>query len=182
MHSKKREQSNLYIVGFMGTGKSSVGRSVAERLGMISIDSDHQIENSVGLTVSEIFEKLGEDKFRQLERDFIEEGHPETGSVVSCGGGMVTCPGLPELLNRKGVVVCLCASVQTILQRTSINQNRPLLNSPNPGDRIKNLLLEREAAYEKFGTRISTDNLDIQEVADCVAGVYFEQTGPRDVY
>ncbi len=177
MSSKKKERPNLYIVGFMGTGKSSVGRLVGDKLGMISIDSDSEIENSVGWPISEIFQKLGEARFRELELDFIVEGHPDSGCVVACGGGMVTQPGLAELLNRKGVVVCLYASVQTILKRTSINQNRPLLNTSDPAKRIRNLMLERKAAYEKCGSRISTDNLDIQEVADCVSEVYSDRIG-----
>ncbi|AWT59681.1 MAG: shikimate kinase [Rhodospirillaceae bacterium] len=175
MCSKKKERPNLYIVGFMGTGKSSVGRLVADCLGMIFIDSDREIENSVGRTISQIFEKSGEATFRKLERDFIVEGHPNSGCVVACGGGMITQSELPELLIRKGVVVCLYASVETILQRTSNNQTRPLLNTSDPENRIKNLILEREDAYGSFNVKISTDDLDIQEVAACVSEVYSDQ-------
>ena len=175
MHSDTRKRPNLYIVGFMGTGKSSVGRLVARQLQMTYIDSDREIESSVGQTIAEIFKREGEIRFRALERHFLEEGHPQSGCVVSCGGGMVTQAGVPELLNGKGVVVCLYASVQSILQRTSFSRNRPLLNVPDPAERIQSLLLEREIAYAQCGTGIATDNRNIQEVVAHVARIYSEK-------
>lgn len=78
---------NLYLLGFMGTGKSSVGRKVAARLKLKFLDSDAEIEKSAGMQINDIFAKYGEEKFRQMERDFMESGHPESGCVISCGGG-----------------------------------------------------------------------------------------------
>ena len=80
---------NLYLVGFMGTGKSTVGRQVARQMGFEFIDSDHEIERRQGQPVSQIFAEQGEAKFRALEREFIEHGHPAQKCVVSCGGGLV---------------------------------------------------------------------------------------------
>ena len=79
---------NLYLLGFMGTGKSSVGRKVAARLKLKFLDSDAEIEKSAGMQINDIFAKYGEEKFRQMERDFMESGHPESGCVISCGGGL----------------------------------------------------------------------------------------------
>src|SRR5258708_3580274 len=107
--------ANLYLVGFMGTGKTTVGRITAQRLGVALLDSDHEIERLRGKPVARIFAEEGEAVFRSLEREFIERGHPSSRTVVACGGGLVTQPGLLELLQKKGVVICLQASIETIL-------------------------------------------------------------------
>src|SRR5436190_14482731 len=110
---------NLYLVGFMGTGKSTVGRAVAQKLGFELLDSDHEIERECGKTIAEIFAAEGEALFRTRERKFIEQGHPATRTVVSCGGGLVVQPGMLPVLQDKGVVICLHAAIETILARTA---------------------------------------------------------------
>ena len=164
---KKKPQSekpNLYLVGFMGVGKSAIGRKVAKELGFKFIDSDHEIETKVGKKIPQIFESEGEARFRQYEREFIESGHPETNCVISTGGGLVVQPGMKDLLKEKGVVICLFASVESILERTSRNSNRPLLQVENPEERIRSLLAEREPIYMDAGACISTDGRTIPEV------------------
>src|SRR5580704_10749523 len=99
----------------MGTGKTTVGRAVAHRLGFRCVDSDHEIERRAGKSVTEIFAQDGEAAFRSLERWFVEEGHAPERLVVACGGGLVVQPGMLERLGQKGVVVCLHASIETIL-------------------------------------------------------------------
>ncbi len=89
---------NLYLVGFMGTGKTTIGRAVAQRLGFELLDSDHEIEREQGRTIADIFAQDGELAFRAMERRFVEGGHPATGTVVSCGGGLVVQPGMLDLL------------------------------------------------------------------------------------
>src|SRR6185312_3665550 len=108
---------NLYLVGFMGTGKSTVGRAAAQRLGFDFVDSDHEIERKAGKTIAEIFAQDGEPAFRAAEREFVEGGHAPRRLVVACGGGLVVQPGLAELLAERGVIVCLHASAETILAR-----------------------------------------------------------------
>ena len=108
---------NLYLVGFMGTGKTTVGRAVAQRLGFHLLDSDHEIERLQKKNIPEIFTQDGEPAFRALEHAFIERGHPAQRTVVACGGGLVVQPGMLDLLQSKGVVVCLHASIETILAR-----------------------------------------------------------------
>jgi len=155
---------NLYLVGFMGVGKSAIGRRVARELGFRFVDSDAEIEKRVGMRIPEIFETEGEARFRELEREFVEGGHPETGCVVSCGGGLVVQPGMSEALKARGVVVCLFASPESIVERTGRNKNRPLLNVPNPEERVRQLLAEREPIYMRAGTCITTEGRSIAEV------------------
>jgi shikimate kinase len=156
---------NLYLVGFMGTGKTTVGRAAAMRLGFQALDSDHEIERQQGKTVAQIFAREGEAAFRALERKFIEHGHPDRGVVLACGGGLVVQPGMLERLNAKGVVICLHASLDTILRRTAQGRTRPLLDVENPSARIRQLYLEREPLYKRAGTVILTDSRPLHDIA-----------------
>jgi len=167
-----REDVNLYLVGFMGTGKSTVGRAVAPRIGFRWIDSDHEIERVQGRTVPEIFQQAGEAAFRAMEREFIERGHPATRTIVSCGGGLVAQPGmLGELLGR-GVVVCLHASLETVLERTSQRQNRPLLEVEDPFARIRELYAAREPVYRRAGSLVLTDGRSLPDIVAHVTRVW----------
>ncbi|MEY4812997.1 MAG: hypothetical protein RLZZ162_70 [Verrucomicrobiota bacterium] len=156
---------NLYLVGFMGTGKSTVGRAVAHKLGFHMVDSDHEIERQQKKTIPEIFAQEGEAAFRAMERAFIESGHTGERTVVSCGGGLVVQPGMLGMLQSRGVVVCLHASVETILARTSRQQNRPLLVAENPEERIRTLFAQREPIYRQSGTVILTDSRPLLDIA-----------------
>jgi shikimate kinase len=155
---------NLYLVGFMGTGKTTVGRAVGQRLGFHVLDSDHEIERQQGKSIPEIFAQDGEPAFRALERAFIERGHPAERTLVACGGGLVVQPGMLELLQEKGVIVCLHASLETILQRTARHRNRPLLDVEDPAERIRTLYAAREAIYKRSGTMILTDARPLQDI------------------
>ena len=150
---------NLYLVGFMGTGKTTIGRAAAQRLGFRLLDSDHEIERIRGKSVADIFTQEGEPAFRALEREFILQGHSAAGCVVACGGGLVIQPGMLEAMQQRGVVVCLHASIETILKRTQGNRTRPLLNGEvDPLVRIRELYAVREPVYKRAGTVILTDS------------------------
>lgn len=164
MHEMNPEDVNLYLVGFMGTGKSTVGRAAAQKLGFVLLDSDHEIERQQGKTIPDIFAGEGESAFRAMERDFIEHGHPPERTIVSCGGGLVIQPGMLELLQTKGVVICLHASLETILARTARQRNRPLLNVENPEERVRTLYAAREPIYRQSGTMILTDARPLSEI------------------
>jgi shikimate kinase len=166
---------NLYLVGFMATGKSTVGRVLASRLGYDFLDSDTRIEHEVGMAVSQIFEREGEEAFRRYERQFVESGHPANHCVIACGGGLVTQPGMIELLKKKGVVICLYATTQTILERTRGNRNRPLLEVEDPARRIQELLKAREPFYRKAGTLVLTDNRTLGDVVDHLKRIYMRE-------
>jgi shikimate kinase len=163
---------NLYLVGFMGTGKTTVGRAVAMRLGFRALDSDHEIEREKGRSVAQIFAGEGETAFRALERKFAEQGHPDRGAVVSCGGGLVVQPGILDLLRAKGVIICLHATLETILQRTALSRTRPLLEVADPMARIRQLYAEREAIYKRAGTVILTDHRPMHDVVLHVLRTY----------
>lgn len=163
---------NLYLVGFMGTGKTTVGRAVAHKLGFALVDSDAAIERLQGRTIAEIFAQEGEPAFRAMEREFVARGHPGERTVVACGGGLVVQPGMLEALQAKGVVVCLHASVETILARTARHQHRPLLLTENPEERIRALFAQREPIYKRSGTVILTDARPLAEIVDHVIRVW----------
>ena len=155
---------NLYLVGFMGTGKTTVARAVGQKLGFQVIDSDHEIERLKGKTIPEIFAQEGEPAFRALEREFVERGHPSERTIIACGGGLVVQPNMLQLLKRKGVIVCLHASVETILARTARHRNRPLLAVDDPEERIRTLYAAREPIYKQSGTVILTDSRPLHDI------------------
>lgn len=155
---------NLYLVGFMGTGKTTVGRALAQKIGFQVLDSDHEIERVRGKTIPDIFAQDGEPAFRKMEREFIERGHPATRTIVACGGGLVVQPGMLELLRSKGVVICLHASIETILARTARHRNRPLLAVEDPEERVRTLYAAREATYRNSGTLILTDHRPLHDI------------------
>ena len=173
MNQKKQKfRPNLYLVGFMGVGKSAVGSRLARELNYSFFDSDEVIEKRVGKTIPEIFAEYGEAVFRSYELEFIESGHPEEGCVVSCGGGLVVQEGMSERLKSKGVVICLFASVESIVRRTRRNNNRPLLNVDDPEARIRELFAAREQIYMNAGICISTEGRSISEVVKHVLRTY----------
>jgi shikimate kinase len=165
MHAgNKTPRPNLYLVGFMGVGKSALGRRAARVLGYRFIDSDQAIEQSAGKKIPEIFKEAGEPAFRRMEREFIEQGHPDEGCVVACGGGLVVPPGMSDLLKSKGVVICLFASAERIVERTSRNKNRPLLDVDDPAAKVRELLAEREPIYLNAGIGMSSEGRSMAEV------------------
>jgi shikimate kinase len=169
---------NLYLVGFMGTGKTTVGRAVAHRLGFRYVDSDQEIERLAGRSVADLFAAEGEAAFRARERSFIAAGHPDDGTVVACGGGLVVQPGILDLLRTKGVVVCLHASIETILERTARHGKvRPLLDHADPEARARALYAEREPIYRMAGTVVLTDSRPLSEVVAHVIRVWRRDAG-----
>ena len=170
-----RRAPNLYLIGFMGVGKSAVGRNVARQLSMDFIDSDAAIEGREGRSIAEIFAADGEVAFRTMEQVFVEEGHPPHGVVVACGGGLPLNPAVRERLLEKGVVICLFASVETILQRTRSSDKRPLLQTEDPEGRIRKLLQERESVYMETGIGVCADGRTLGEIARNVIRIYRDQ-------
>jgi len=165
-------ETNLYFVGFMGTGKTTVGHAVAQRMGYQLLDSDVEIERKAGKSVADIFASEGEPAFREMERAFIENGHPAQKCVVACGGGLVVQAGMLELLKSKGVIICLHATLETILKRTHGSRHRPLLNVEDPMERIRTLYAQREPIYRQAGTVILTDGRPLGEIVTHVIRTY----------
>ena len=176
---RQRQRMNVYLIGFMGVGKSAVGRQLARALHMKFIDSDWAIEREAGKQIARIFEEDGEAAFRRMEREFIETGHPAEGTIVSCGGGLPVQPGMSELLKSKGLVVCLFAKPATIVGRTVGNPKRPLLNVDNPEERVRELMEEREPIYMQTGIGVSTEGRPIADVVNNIARIYRRETRNR---
>ena len=123
-------------------------------------------------SIPEIFAQDGEPAFRAMERAFIERGHPATRTLVACGGGLVVQPGMLDVLQSKGVVVCLHATLATILARTSRQRTRPLLAVENPEERVRTLYAAREEIYKQAGTVILTDTRPLPEIVAHVIRVW----------
>ncbi len=159
---------NLTLIGFMGTGKSVVGRIVADLLGFEFLDTDHEIETRAGKRISAIFEQDGESVFREWERRICQILEAKTGLVIATGGGLPVYEGNLESLKRHSLVVCLWATPEAILERVSSHSHRPLLQHPNPGERIRSLLAQREPYYRQADVLVNTEQRSPREVAQQV--------------
>lgn len=133
----------------MGSGKTTVGRALAKKLNKRFIDSDHEIEARTGVSIPVIFELEGEQSFRQREADVIRELTALDDIVLATGGGAILNPASREYLKSRGTVIYLQASVNQILQRTSHDRNRPLLQTADPRKRIEELARQREPYYRE---------------------------------
>jgi len=156
---------NIVLLGFMGTGKTTVGKILARRLGMTLVDMDRVIEERTGRTISQIFAEDGEPKFRALERSLVKELSARQGLVIATGGGVVLNPDNVADFYRSGFVVCLMANPETILDRTAKESHRPLLEGGERAARITKLLESRRALYDAIAHRIDTTTLTPDEVA-----------------
>ncbi|UYM14680.1 shikimate kinase AroK [Endozoicomonas euniceicola] len=139
--------TNIYLVGPMGAGKSTLGRMLAKELGLPFYDSDHEVEARTGANIPWIFDVEGEKGFRQRERQVIRELCEERGIVLATGGGVVTQKENRRHLGTNGLVVYLKASVDAQLERTMKDKQRPLLQRPDRREVLENLLEEREPLY-----------------------------------
>lgn len=157
---------HIALVGFMGTGKTVVGRRVAEKLGREFLELDEIIEKKEGISIREIFEKKGEPYFRKLERDAVKETVQKKGVIISAGGGAVIDEENFKNLKKDGIIICLEASPDVILERTKALTTRPLLNAPDPKKKIEELLKKRAPYYKKADFCINTDNLTVVQVVD----------------
>jgi shikimate kinase len=157
---------NITLTGFMGTGKTVVGRKLARRLGWTFVDIDELIESSAKMSIREIFAEHGEAVFRRLEKRMISRATKKKNQVISTGGGAFTYSHNRRMLRAVGPVICLTATPKAILARVSRNlAKRPMLASaPSPLNRIKELLDERESSYAKADMTIDTSNLSVDEV------------------
>lgn len=172
MEKQKPAINNLYLIGFMGVGKSHFGRMVADALNYQFFDTDHEIENNEETSIPGIFNNHGEAHFRKLERNLIESGLPNEACVIACGGGIGSQEGMMDVLKSKGVVIALFASEETILERTSRNQSRPLLNVDNPREKISQMMAERVPKYLEADACIATDDRMVAEIMQHIIRSY----------
>ena len=159
---------NIYLVGFMGTGKTVVGKELAKRLNRTFFDLDELIESREGRRISEIFSKKGEAYFRQVEKTIVKEVAGKNGCVVACGGGVVLDAENMRALSGSGMVICLTASAQAIFERTQHTADRPLLNVIDQKKQIAELLEKRAPFYAQAQYTIDTTTLNAGEVAEAI--------------
>lgn len=141
------QKQNIFLIGPMGAGKSTVGRFLAQRLGYSFLDSDHEIEARTGVTIPMIFDIEGEAGFRDREVLAIDELTQQSNLVLATGGGAVLREENRRALRSRGYVVYLRASVESLIQRTKSDRNRPLLQTDNPEQVIRELLETRDPIY-----------------------------------
>jgi shikimate kinase len=156
---------NIILTGFMGTGKTTVGRRVADLLKVPFVDVDETIQRQTGKSIAELFQTKGEPAFRVLESATIQELAAQERSVISTGGGALMNAQNRIFLEKNGVLVCLNARTGTLLERLKNDLTRPLLAGENAQERIERLMQERQAVYAICPVQIVTDNKTIEEVA-----------------
>lgn len=159
---------NIVLTGFMGTGKTSVGKETARQLGRTFVDMDAEIEARVGKPISSIFAEDGEGAFRYVESEICMALSARHGLVIATGGGALVEPENRAVMLRTGLVICLSAAPDEILQRVGTAGDRPLLAGTNPRDRIVRLMKARESAYAIIPWHIDTTG---RSVSDLVAQV-----------
>jgi len=157
---------NIVLTGFMATGKTVVGKRLAEKLNFKYIDTDEIIEKEMRMKISEIFKKFGEKFFREKEKEVAKKVSSLDRHVISTGGGIVLNEENIKNLKKNGVIINLRAKPETIYERTKGDTSRPLLNKPDPLSEIKKLLAFRKPFYEKCDFYIETDELAPSEIVD----------------
>jgi hypothetical protein len=162
LHCYTRKK-NIILIGYMGCGKSTLSRLLAQDHNRHLIDTDSFIETREGMSISELFEQKGERYFRDLETTVLEELLESTyNTVIATGGGLPLRDANAELLKRLGTVVYLKASADTIYERVKDETNRPLLNVPNPREKIEKMLAQRNPIYEQVADyTVEVDNLTV---------------------
>ncbi len=159
---------NLALIGFMGTGKTSVGRLAAEQLHFEYLDTDELIQTHTGRSIADIFQADGEPAFRALEKSVVAELAGRAKTLISTGGGLPANPENLASLKTHALVVCLWASPEKIWERVKNQSHRPLLNDPDPQKKIRELLAVREPFYKQADVLMNTETRTVREMAQQV--------------
>lgn len=167
-----RRISNLALTGFMGTGKSSVGRLVADQLRFTFLDTDDVLVSRAGKPITEIFAQEGEAAFRQKECALVQELALRTRTVIATGGGLPVNPANLASLKTHALVMCLWASPEKIWERVRGQNHRPLLNDPDALAKLRALLEAREPFYRQADVLVNTEMRSLREVAHQVIHQY----------
>ena len=157
---------NIFIVGPMGSGKSTVGKIISSELFLNFFDTDGEIESRTGASIDWIFDLEGEEGFRKRETQILEEMVQQNSIVLSTGGGIILSEPNRELLSSRGTVFYLATPIETQLERTSKDKDRPLLKNGDPGKILKGLHIARESHYEEVSDYVvNTEGKSSQEVS-----------------
>lgn len=163
---------NIVLIGFMGSGKTTVGRILADQLGMPFHDTDRLIEEKAGMDIGRIFEESGEDHFRRLEKDAVKDVAARGGRIIATGGGVVLDEENVSHLKKEGFLVYLEVSARDSCRRVEGEADRPLLDSPDPESAAERLLCARTAVYESVADlSVKTSEVGPDRVAAEIVGV-----------
>ncbi|MCS7048933.1 MAG: shikimate kinase [Verrucomicrobiae bacterium] len=168
---------NLVLVGFMGSGKTVVGRRLAAQLGMEFCDCDQLIEQRTGRRISDIFAREGEAFFRQLERALVRELAAGSRRVIATGGGVVLNPENLRDLSATGIIICLWAEPEVLLQRLQHDTDRPLLAGTDREKKLRELLAQRAPLYRAIPLCVDTTRLTIEQTVQAVHELYRQHAG-----
>ena len=161
------KDKNVMLIGFMGTGKTTVSQKLALDHGMHEIDLDSYIVDREKMNITDIFAEMGEEGFRDIETDCLKDVVDRTGNIVSCGGGSVLRDENVELMKKNGVIVLLTETPETVFERVKDDNTRPLLNGNMNIEFITELMRKREDRYKEVAdVVVDTDGKSIQEIAD----------------
>jgi shikimate kinase len=159
-------RTNIFLVGPMGAGKTSVGRFLAKQLGKEFYDSDEEMEKRMGVNLTWIYDLEGMEGFRQREMRLIDDLSKLSNIVLSTGGGCVETPEVREYLRQRGTVIYMEVSLDTQLARLKRDKKRPLLQGDNPQEVLIKLWEEREPIYERIADfTVITDNRSVRDVS-----------------
>lgn len=157
--------NNIFLIGFMGSGKSTIGRFLQKELNMELVEMDARIVEEQGMSINDIFAEKGEDYFRDLESRLVLDLNSEGNTIVSCGGGVVIRPENVENMKKNGKIVFLSATPDTIYERVKNSTERPILNGHMNVEYIAGLMEKRRALYENAADiRIETDGKTRDEI------------------
>jgi shikimate kinase len=166
MQFKNKNLKNIFLIGFMGAGKTSVGRALAKKLGLDFRDLDEMIKKELGMTIPDIFSTFGEDFFRNEESKALRSVARAENQVIATGGGVVLREENWETMKKDGITIYLKASAEVLWSRVKSNTSRPLLQVGNPFEKLQELLFKRVSLYERADLIISTENISPGDVAE----------------
>ncbi len=174
---------HVVLTGFMGTGKTAVGKRLAKRLRRPFVDLDELIERREGRSISSIFETEGEAAFRRIEADVVAGLSCNEPSVIATGGGTFVAPANRRVLSSLGVVVCLLSDFETIMERVSRNKRRPLAAGEGAREKLERLYEQRMDSYRKADVLVETDGLTVEQSVARVLSIIEPRlkAGPAEV-
>ena len=163
---RNKMKQNIMLIGFMGTGKSTIAKELSKTLGMDHVEMDQMITKRENMEISNIFDKFGQEYFRDLESNLLTEIQMKTGQIVSCGGGVALRPKNIERMKSKAIVVLLTASPEVIFERVQNETSRPILNDHMNVEYIRELNEKRKGSYlAAADIMIETDGKSIIEIS-----------------
>lgn len=165
-------RNTIALAGFMGTGKSTVGQMVAERLGWRFVDTDHVIEARAGCTIAELFATQGESAFRQLEAEVCVDLSPQEHTVLALGGGALINPATQAIVSANSLLICLSAALDTLIARVGDDPARPLFSADH--ERLAALYSTRAAHYAGLPHHIDTSGITPTAVAEEVLTLWHQ--------